>query len=94
MRIYLGDSYPIRGTFKDSGGVLFDPDTHTITLLDSTKKQVETQTTPDRDSLGTFTTAFDIPITGRRGVWEISWTISKDGLIDTERHRFKVRPVQ
>ena len=94
MRIYLGDSYPIKGTFKDSDGALFDPDTHIITLLDSTKTEVEQQNTPTRDSLGTFTTAFDIPLTGTRGVWEISWTISKDGLVDTERHRFKVRPIQ
>jgi len=89
--IYPGETYTIQATFKDNKGLLFDPDTHEITLHTPNGEIVETKTTPTKESLGVFTTSFNIPTTGREGVWFIMWTMRKGGRIDAERHLFKVR---
>ena len=94
MKIYPGDSYPIKGTFKDHEGVLFDPDTHIVQLRDPSNEGIHSLSDPTRESEGTFNTSFDIPVTGKFGVWAIYWTVVKDGHVDTERHLFKVRPSQ
>jgi len=85
--VNLGDCIKIKSTITDEDGSPLTPDSHEISLLDSSENLIEMKDNPDAKGGGVFEVEFHLPTSGPVGVWEVEWQICTGGNCN-ERERF------
>lgn len=75
----LGDRVWVIALIYDKDNNLFDPDSHTIKLIDPNGVTKVSSSNPTKNTTGNFTIALDVPSDGISGVWEVTWTIIVTG---------------
>lgn len=63
-----GDIVPLTATFRNAAGVLTNPTTVALTIIDP--EGVEASPTPDNDSTGAY--SHDLTLT-KSGLWQYRW---------------------
>ena len=89
---YPGEDYSVKATFQDEEDAFFDPDSHTVYLIDPHGDTRSETTSPTKLGAGLFKATLTIPANGTPGVWTIYWEITYQGEADKEEHRFRVHP--
>lgn len=73
-----------------SANVLSAPGTITITIKDSNGKKVVTAQTPTLSSTGIYSYDYTLDAAPEKGVYEITWTVTKDSRTTIQRDYFEV----
>lgn len=84
----VGDTLWIEATITDDKGSAFIPDSHQVTLTGPRCNTTISDVT--HISGARFKALIQIPITGGRGLYTLTWVVKKDGLQETEKYNFVV----
>jgi hypothetical protein len=86
----LGGTIPLRATFRDGNGDLFDPVDPVITVTDSGLTVRVAGGTPSRESLGRFLYEYTVPADAALGTWAAAWSGTINGAVVAGGESFKV----
>lgn len=89
--VLLGDDYILQATITDINGNPVTPTSQVADLYDPNQVLKDTDNAPTPKGSGIYWAYLDIPVDGIVGIWEVVWTINVSGIIDSEKHYFKVK---